>query len=46
MENPAHFRVEINSMAILGQLDAGGLLNREVPTIHSRSIGAAIDSGM
>ena len=33
-------------MAILGQLDAGGLLNREVPTIHSRSIGAAIDSGM
>jgi dihydroxy-acid dehydratase len=30
-------------MAILGQLDAAGLLNREVPTIHSRSIGAAID---
>ena len=30
-------------MAILGQLDAAGLLNREVPTIHARSIGAAID---
>ena len=30
-------------MAILGQLDAAGLLNREVPTIHSRSMGAAID---
>jgi dihydroxy-acid dehydratase len=30
-------------MAILGQLDSAGLLNREVPTIHSRSIGAAID---
>jgi len=31
-------------MAILGQLDAGGLLHREVPTVHSRSIGAAIDT--
>jgi dihydroxy-acid dehydratase len=30
-------------MAILGQLDSAGLLNREVPTVHSRSIGAAID---
>ncbi len=30
-------------MAILGQLDGAGLLNREVPTVHSRSIGAAID---
>jgi dihydroxy-acid dehydratase len=30
-------------MAILGQLDSAGLLNREVPTIHARSIGAAID---
>ena len=30
-------------MAILGQLDGAGLLNREVPTIHARSIGAAID---
>ncbi len=30
-------------MAILGQLDGAGLLNREVPTVHNRSIGAAID---
>jgi dihydroxy-acid dehydratase len=30
-------------MAILGQLDNAKLLNREVPTVHSRSIGAAID---
>ena len=30
-------------MAILGQLDNAGLLNREVPTVHSRSIGAGID---
>ncbi|MDP3960378.1 MAG: dihydroxy-acid dehydratase [Pseudorhodobacter sp.] len=30
-------------MAILGQLDAGGLLHREAPTVHSRSLGAAID---
>ena len=30
-------------MAILGQLDAGGLLHREVPTVHARTIGAAID---
>ena len=30
-------------MAILGQLDEAGLLHREVPTIHARSIGAAID---
>ncbi len=30
-------------MAILGQLDGAGLLNREVPTIHARSIGAAVD---
>ncbi|MDP4034424.1 MAG: dihydroxy-acid dehydratase [Pseudorhodobacter sp.] len=30
-------------MAILGQLDAGGLLHREVPTAHARSLGAAID---
>lgn len=29
--------------AILGQLDAAGLLNREVPTVHAPSIGAAID---
>ncbi|MGB3148124.1 MAG: dihydroxy-acid dehydratase [Paracoccaceae bacterium] len=30
-------------MAILGQLDAAGLLHRDVPTVHSPSIGAAID---
>ncbi|MGB7270666.1 MAG: dihydroxy-acid dehydratase [Albidovulum sp.] len=30
-------------MAILGQLDAAGLLNRDEPTVHSASIGAAID---
>ncbi|MGB5871983.1 MAG: dihydroxy-acid dehydratase [Albidovulum sp.] len=30
-------------MAILGQLDAAGLLNRDEPTVHSQSIGAAID---
>jgi dihydroxy-acid dehydratase len=29
--------------AILGQLDAAGLLHREVPTVHARSLGAAID---
>ena len=30
-------------MSILGELDNAGLLNREVPTVHARSIGAAID---
>jgi dihydroxy-acid dehydratase len=30
-------------MAILGQLDKGGLLNRDCPTVHAPSIGAAID---
>ncbi|MCW1918529.1 dihydroxy-acid dehydratase [Rhodobacter sp. KR11] len=30
-------------MAILGQLDNAGLLHREVPTVHARSLGAAID---
>jgi len=30
-------------MAILGELDAAGLLHREVPTVHARSLGAAID---
>ncbi len=30
-------------MAILGQLDAADLINRDVPTVHNRSIGAAID---
>lgn len=29
--------------AILGQLDAAGLLHREVPVVHARSLGAAID---
>ena len=31
-------------MAILGQLDEAGLLHREVPTVHARSLGAAIDN--
>jgi len=30
-------------MAILGQLDNAGLLHRDVPTVHSRSLGAALD---
>ena len=30
-------------MAILGQLDAAGLLHRDVPTVHAPSLGAAID---
>jgi dihydroxy-acid dehydratase len=30
-------------MAILGQLDAAGLLNRDCPTVHAPSLGAAID---
>ncbi|OYU18876.1 MAG: dihydroxy-acid dehydratase [Rhodobacteraceae bacterium PARR1] len=30
-------------MAILGQLDNAGLLNRDCPTVHSPSIGAALD---
>ncbi|MBP1807049.1 dihydroxy-acid dehydratase [Rubellimicrobium aerolatum] len=29
--------------AILGRLDAAGLLHREVPTVHARTLGAAID---
>ncbi|MCL7466786.1 dihydroxy-acid dehydratase [Phaeovulum sp. NW3] len=29
--------------AILGQLDAAGLLHRDVPTVHAPSLGAAID---
>lgn len=29
-------------MAILGELDRGGLLNRDVPTVHSESLAAAI----
>ncbi len=31
-------------MAILGELDRAGLIDREVPTVHSGSIGAAIDT--
>jgi dihydroxy-acid dehydratase len=30
-------------MAILGQLDAAGLLDRDCPTVHAPSLGAAID---
>jgi dihydroxy-acid dehydratase len=30
-------------MAILGQLDRAGLINRDVPTVHSESLGKAID---
>ena len=30
-------------MAILGQLDNAGLLNRDCPTVHSPTIGAALD---
>ncbi len=30
-------------MAILGQLDNAGLLNRECPTVHSPTMGAALD---
>ncbi len=30
-------------MAILGQLDAAGLLHRDCPTVHAPSLGAAID---
>ncbi|MGC4193261.1 MAG: dihydroxy-acid dehydratase [Thermomicrobiales bacterium] len=30
-------------MAILGQLDAAGLINRDSPTVHTATIGAAID---
>ncbi len=30
-------------MAILGQLDAAGLINREPPTVHARNLGEAID---
>ncbi len=31
-------------MAILGQLDAGGLIHRDSPTVHTPTIGEAIDS--
>ncbi len=30
-------------MAILGELDRAGLLHRDVPTVHSKSLGAALD---
>ncbi|MFC7704279.1 dihydroxy-acid dehydratase [Plastorhodobacter daqingensis] len=30
-------------MAILGQLDAAGLLNRDTPTVHAPTLAAAID---
>jgi dihydroxy-acid dehydratase len=30
-------------MAILGELDRAGLIEREVPTVHSASLGAALD---
>ncbi len=30
-------------MAILGQLDRAGLINREPPTVHAKSLGDAID---
>ncbi|SFQ08722.1 dihydroxy-acid dehydratase [Nitratireductor indicus] len=30
-------------MAILGQLDAGGLIHRDSPTVHTPTIGEAID---
>lgn len=30
-------------MAILGELDRGGLIHREVPTVHAPTIGDAID---
>jgi dihydroxy-acid dehydratase len=30
-------------MAILGELDRGGLIHRDVPTVHAPTLGAAID---
>lgn len=30
-------------MAILGQLDAGGLIHRDTPTVHAPTLGEAID---
>lgn len=30
-------------MAILGELDRAGLIARDVPTVHSRTLGAALD---
>jgi dihydroxy-acid dehydratase len=31
-------------MALLGELDRGGLVNRDVPTVHSATLGDAIDA--
>ena len=31
-------------MAILGQLDRGGLIHRDTPTVHARTLGEAIDT--
>ncbi len=31
-------------MAILGELDRGGLINRDVPTVHTPTMGEAIDA--
>jgi dihydroxy-acid dehydratase len=30
-------------MAILGELDRGGLIHRDLPTVHTRTIGEALD---
>ncbi|TIY02917.1 MAG: dihydroxy-acid dehydratase, partial [Mesorhizobium sp.] len=30
-------------MAILGQLDNAGLINRDLPTVHTRTLGEALD---
>lgn len=30
-------------MRILGELDRGGLINRDVPTVHASTLGAALD---
>jgi dihydroxy-acid dehydratase len=30
-------------MAILGELDKGGLINRDLPTVHTRTLGDALD---
>ena len=30
-------------IGILGELDRGGLIHRDVPTVHSRTMGAALD---
>jgi dihydroxy-acid dehydratase len=30
-------------MGILGELDRAGLINRDVPNVHARTLGEAID---